>query len=197
MANLFDAANAPEGEPTEIVVGDFIQWRRSDIAQDYPTSSGYTAEYVARITGGGSTEIKLPQAAGSTDDYYLFSVSSETSAGFLPGLYHWQLEITQTSSGNRIVVDIGDFEAIPDMDSNQADPRIHAEIMVDKIESLLAGKADSDVASYSIAGRSLTKLSFQELLDARDHYRREVVQHNNKELVKRGKKNGSTIQVRF
>lgn len=197
MANLFDAANAPEGEPTEIVVGDFVQWKRSDIADDYPTSSGFTAEYVARITGGGSTEIKLPQAAGSTDDYYLFTVSSETSAAFLPGLYHWQLEITQTSSGNRLVVDIGDFEAIPDMDSNQADPRIHAEIMVDKIETILQGKADSDVASYSIAGRSLTKLSFQELLDARDHYRREVVQHNNKELVKRGKKNGSTIQVRF
>jgi hypothetical protein len=95
------------------------------------------------------------------------------------------------------VVDIGDFTAIPDMDSNQADPRIHAEIMVAKIESLLAGKADSDVASYSIAGRSLTKLSFEELLAARDHYRREVVQHTNKELVKRGKKNGSTIQVRF
>lgn len=197
MANLFDAANAPEGEPTEIVVGDFIQWKRSDIAQDYPTSSGYTAEYVARITGGGSTEIKLPQAAGSTDDYYLFSVSSVTSAAFLPGLYHWQLEITQTSSGNRIVVDIGDFTAVPDMDDNQADPRIHAEIMLDKIETLLQGKADADVSSYSIAGRSLTKLSFQELLDARDHYRREVVQHNNKELVKRGKKNGSTIQVRF
>jgi hypothetical protein len=197
MANLFDAANAPEGEPTEIVVGDFIQWKRSDIAEDYPTSSGYTAEYVARITGGGSTEIKLAQAAGSTDDYYLFTVDSDTSAAFSPGLYHWQLEITQTSSGNRLVVDIGDFTAIPDMDSNQADPRIHAEIMVAKIETILQGKADSDVASYSIAGRSLTKLSFQELLDARDHYRREVVQHNNKELVKRGKKNGSTIQVRF
>lgn len=197
MANLFDAANAPEGEPTEIVVGDFLQWKRSDVAQDYPTSSGYTAEYVARITGGGATEIKLPQAAGSTDDYYLFSVSSVTSAEFVPGLYHWQLEITQTSSGNRIVVDIGDFTAIPDMDDNQADPRIHAEIMLDKIETLLQGKADADVSSYSIAGRSLTKLSFQELLDARDHYRREVVQHNNKELVKRGKKNGSTIQVRF
>lgn len=197
MANLFDAANAPEGEPTEIVVGDFLQWKRSDIADDYPTSSGYTAEYVARITGGGANEIKISQAAGSTDDYYLFTVDSTTSADFVPGLYHWQLEVTQTSSGNRIVVDIGDFEAIPDMDSNQADPRIHAEIMVDKIESLLAGKADSDVSSYSIAGRSLTKLSFQELLDARDHYRREVVQHKNAELVKRGKKNGSTIQVRF
>ena len=197
MANLFDAANAPEGEPIEVVVGDFIQWKRSDIAQDYPTSSGYTAEYVARITGGGDTEIKLPQAAGSTDDYYLFTVDSATSADFSVGLYHWQLEITQTSSGNRVVVDIGDFTAIPDMDNNQADPRIHAEIMVDKIETILAGKADSDVASYSIAGRSLTKMSFSELIEAREYYKREINHHNNKELLKRGKSNGSTIKVRF
>lgn len=194
MANLFDAANAPEGEPTEIVVGDFIQWKRSDLVADYPVAT-HSAEYVARITGGGSSEIKI--AATENTDYYLFTADSATSADFDVGLYHWQLEITQTSSGNRIVVDIGDFEAIPDMDNNQADPRIHAEKMLTKIESLLEGKADSDVSSYSIAGRSLTKLSFQELVDARDYYRREVVKHKNDSLTKRGKKNGSTIQVRF
>jgi hypothetical protein len=197
MANLFDVANAPEGEPKEVVVGDFLQWKRSDIAVDYPTSSGYTAEYVARITGGGSNEIKLPQSASTTDEFYHFSVTSETSAAFLAGRYHWQLEITQTSSGNRLVVDIGDFDAIPDMDNNQADPRIHAEIMVDKIQTILEGKADSDVSSYSIAGRSLTKMSFSELVEARDYYRREITKHNNDELLKRGKSNGSTIKVRF
>lgn len=197
MANLFDASNAPEGEPTEIVVGDFIQWKRSDIATDYPTSSGYTAEYVARITGGGNTEIKIPQAAGSTDQFYLFTASSATTESFLPGLYHYQLEITETSSGNRLVVDVGDFTAIPDMDNNQADPRIHAEIMIDKIQTILQGKADADVSSYSVAGRSLTKMTFQELVDARDYYRREVVKHNNEALLKRGKKTGSTIKVRF
>ena len=197
MANLFDPANAPEGEPTEIVVGDFIQWKRSDVADDYPTGDGFTAEYVARAEKGGVEEFKIAQDAASTDDYYLFTVASATSATYFSGTYLWQLEITQTSSGNRIVVDTGTFRVDPDMDTDRADKRIHAEIMVDKIESLLAGKADSDVASYSIAGRSLTKLSFEELLAARDHYRREVVQHTNKELVKRGKKNGSTIQVRF
>lgn len=194
MANLFDAANAPEGEPREVVVGDFIQWKRSDIAVDYPPAT-HSAEYVARITGGGATEIKLAGTEGA--DYYLFTVDSATSADFLPGKYHWQLEITQTSSGNRIVVDIGDFDAIPDMDVNQADPRIHAEIMIDKIESILEGKADSDVSSYSIAGRSLNKLSFDELMTARDRYKGELVRHENKELVKRGKSNGSTIKVRF
>jgi hypothetical protein len=195
MANLFDAANAPEGEPRELVVGDFLQWKRSDLVADYPTAT-HSAEYVARITGGGSNEIKLAGTEGSAD-YYLFTVPSATSADFAPGLYHWQLEITQTSSGNRIVVDTGDFTAIPDMDNNQADPRIHAEIMLDKINSILEGKADSDVGSYSIAGRSLTKMTFAELMDARDRYKAEIVVHTNRELIKRGKSNGSTIKVRF
>jgi hypothetical protein len=195
MANLFDAANAPDGEPRDFVVGDFIQWKRSDLVADYPTAT-HSAEYVARISGGGSNEIKLAGTEGSAD-YYLFTVLSATSADFVPGLYHWQLEITETSSGNRIVVDIGDFRARADMDDNQADPRIHAEIMLDKINSILEGKADSDVGSYSIAGRSLTKMTFAELMDARDRYKAEIVVHNNRELIKRGKSNGSTIKVRF
>lgn len=196
MANLFDAANAREGEPLEVVVGDFIQWKRSDIAIDYPPAT-HSAEYVARITGGGANEIKLAATEPSGDDYYLFTVTSAESADFAPGKYHWQLEITETASGNRIVVDIGDFTAIPDMDNNQADPRIHAEIMIDKIESILEGKADADVSSYSIAGRSITKMTFEELMAARDRYRAELVKHENRELLKRGKSNGSTIKVRF
>lgn len=194
MANLFDANNAPEGEPLEVVVGDFLQWKRSDLVSDYPSST-YSAEYVARITGGGSNEIKL--AGVGSADYYLFTVDSGTSADFEPGYYHWQLEITQTSSGNRIVVDQGDFTAIPDLDDNQADPRIHAEKMITKIETILEGKADSDVSNYSIAGRSISKMSFDELLAARDLYRRELVEHERKALLKRGKSNGATIKVRF
>lgn len=194
MANLFDAANAPEGEPIKVVVGDYLQWTRKDIATDYPPSE-YSAEYVARITGGGENEIKL--AATETGGYYLFTVDSVTSADFSVGVYHWQLEITQTSSGNRVVVDRGEFEAIPDLDVNQADPRTHADIMLAKIESILEGKADSDVSSYSIGGRSISKMTFDELLNARDKYRAEVTRHKNKALIERGKKTNSTVFVRF
>lgn len=194
MANLFDAANAPEGEPRQVVVGDFIQWKKALITQDYPTAT-HSAEYVARITGGGSNEIKLP--ATEVDGYYLFTVDSATSADFEVGRYHWQLEITQTSSGNRIVVERGEFEAIPDLDVNQSDPRTHADIMLAKIETILEGKADSDVGSYSIAGRSLTKMSFDELMVARDRYKREVIQHQREELIKRGKASANTVKVRF
>lgn len=194
MANLFDAANAPEGEPLEIVVGDFLQWKRSDLVQDYPLAS-YSAQYVARITGGGSSEILLP--ATETDGTYLFTVSSATSASFEPGFYHWQLEVIQTSTTNRIVVDRGEFTAIVDLDVNGSDPRSHAQIMIGKIESILQGKADSDVGSYSIAGRSLTKMSFAELMDARDQYKAEFQQELIKDRIRRGKASGATVKVRF
>ena len=66
MANLFDAANAPTTEPLEIVVGDFIQWKRTDLGADYPNDQ-YTATYVARITGGGASEITLTGTASGND----------------------------------------------------------------------------------------------------------------------------------
>ena len=194
MANKFNVAEAPELEPAQLVIGDFVQWKRSDIVQDYPTAS-YSAEYVARIDKGGSSEIKIAATEAST--YYLFTVESTDSASYEAGIYNWQLEITQTSSGNRVVVDRGHFEILVDLDANNVDPRMHAEIMVAKIESLLQGKADSDVSNYAIGNRSLTKLSFQELMDAREYYKREVVRHMNEERVRHGKVGSSTIRVRF
>ena len=194
MANLFDADNAPEGEPLQVVVGDFLQWKRSDLVADYPASD-YSAEYVARITGGGSDEIKI--AGVGSASYYLFTAPTATSANFVAGYYYWQLEITETATGNRIVVDQGEFQVLPDLDADNADPRVHAEKMLAKIETILEGKADSDVSNYSIAGRSISKMSFDELLAARDLYRREVVAHQRKELLKRGKSSGTTIKVRF
>ena len=194
MANLFDADQAKEGEPTEIVVGDFIQWKRSDLVDDYLLSE-YSVGYVARITGGGSSEIKI--AATDTGGTYLITVDSATSADFVAGYYHWQLEVTKTSTGDRIVVDRGAFTAVVDLDDNQADPRLFEEKMLAKIETILLGKADADVSSYSIAGRSLTKYSYQELQDLHDQYEAKVNRHKQLERIKLGKTTHHTVKVRF
>ena len=69
--------------------------------------------------------------------------------------------------------------------------------MIGKIESILEGKADSDVASYSIQGRSLTKLAIDELLQWRDYYRREVNEIRRKEQITHGRKTKATILGRF
>lgn len=52
-----------------------------------------------------------------------------------------------------------------------------AEKMLQKIEALLEGKADSDVQAYSIAGRSLSRFSFGELQALRASYLREIAAH--------------------
>lgn len=194
MAGLFDVANAPTEEPEQVVVGDFIQWTRPDLADTYPTAT-HSLNYVARISGGGNTEIQV--AATESNGIYVLTVDSETSEDFVAGIYYWQAEITETASGNRLVVDRGQFEAIVDLDTNGTDPRTHAQIMIDKIESLLEGRADGDVGSYSIQGRSLTKLGIDELLKWRDYYKGERRKELNAERIRRGLPTESTIKVRF
>jgi hypothetical protein len=193
VGNLFDSANAPTGVPTEIVVGDFIQFKITQFSADY-SNSLFTMRFVARISTGGGSEIKF-DATASGDDY-LFAVPSATSANYTVGTYHYQLEIERNSDNERIVVDRGEIDIATDFD-NQVDPRYHAEIMLSKIESILEGKADSDVSSYSIAGRSLTKLSPEELIQWRDYYRREVSAIKRQESIKHGRKPKSTILLRF
>lgn len=195
MANRFDIDAAPDGQqPETIVIGDYLLWKRSDLIDDYPVAT-HSMEYVARITGGGSTEIKVAATTGTGT--YVFEVTSATSATYTAGFYHWQLEATETASGNRVVLERGTFTAVEDLDINGADPRSHAEIMITKIESILQGKADADVSSYSINGRSLTKMSFQELIDARNFYRQEHQKELQKERALAGENTGATVLVRF
>lgn len=194
MANLFDAASAPEGEPLTFIVGDYVQWKRSDLTTDYPTAD-FTATYVARVTGGGASEIQI--AGTASNGAYLFTADSSTTAGYSAGYYHWQLEIVRDSDSNRIVVDRGAFDILVDLDANNADPRIHAEKMLTKIESLLEGRADSDVSNYSIQGRSLTKLSIDELIKWRDYYNAEVLALKRHEQIHLGRKTAATVKVRF
>lgn len=193
MANLFDPAQSPTVEPETIVVGDYIQWRRI-LGADYPNTA-YTMQYVARITAGGASEITLVGTAYEND--YLFTADSATTANFTVGFYHWQLEAIRNSDSNRIVLERGFFTAVPDLDVNGSDPRTHAEIMLAKIKSLLEGKADADVANYSVAGRSLTKLSFDELIKARDYYQEEYNKEVRIQRIQKKQATGTTVKVRF
>ena len=193
MANLFDSTNAPEGVPQSLIVGDYFQFKISTFSADYANNL-HTMRFVARIATGGSSEIIVTATADGDD--YLFTAASTVTGDYDVGHYHYQIEIERDSDSNRIVVDRGEIDILTDFDNN-VDPRFHAEKMLSKIESILEGKADSDVSSYSIAGRSLTKFSPEELIQWRDYYRKEVALHKREEAIKHGRRPKSTILMRF
>jgi len=194
MANLFDADNAPTEVPRAIVIGDFVQFKLTEYSSDY-ANTAHTLTFVARAATGANVEFQI--TATNTGNDYLFTADSATTAAYNAGVYHYQIEVLETSSSNRIVVDQGELDVTVDLDVNAVDPRTHAEKMLQKIESVLENRADADVSSYSIAGRSLTKMSPEELLTWRDAYRREVKAYRRKLDVKHGRRTSSTVLMRF
>jgi hypothetical protein len=194
LANLFDTGNVPTTEPAKIVAGDLLQWKRTDLGTDYANGS-YTLSYKARLEGTGSTVITITASASGDD--YLVSVGQSTTASYTAGDYRWQAYITRDSDSERLTIDSGTFEVVANRSASTADPHSHAKTMLDKIESILEGRADGDVSAYSINGRSLTKLDITELLMWRDRCRADYLREVHRERALNGTATGSTVLARF
>lgn len=184
----------PEGYPESIVAGDFVQFKRTDLVANYnPTL--YTMEFVGRIAGGGN-EVKIIATNATT--HFLFQAASAVTETWNPGEYHWQLDVIRNSDSERYTLERGhNLTVVADLDLNMSDPRTHEEITLDKIRSLIQGKADADVSSYSIAGRSLTKMTFAELTEAEDYFAKKVAAQRAKLEGQQNRNTGATIEVRF
>ena len=194
MANLFDRANYPTTEPTELYVGDRWMWKRTDLGTDYPTAS-YSLSYVLRHLHSGNTHIDITALEDGND--YIVEVASATTAGYTHSDYRWYAFITRSSDSQRIEIGSGTVSVYPNRVTANDDPRTHAEQMVYKIQLVLQGRADADVMSYSIAGRSLSKMSPDELVQWRDYYLAEVAKERRAEAIKLGKGVNSRILARF
>ncbi|MCP4371631.1 MAG: hypothetical protein GY797_26445 [Deltaproteobacteria bacterium] len=69
--------------------------------------------------------------------------------------------------------------------------------MLEAIEAILEGRIVSDVESYQIAGRQITKIPVTELLELRKQYKSEISIEEAKQAVKLGTGNPFKIQTRF
>ena len=191
MANLF--TDIPEKEPVTIYKGETIVWNRKDLT-DYPVGS-YAMSWTARLESNGGTAFSA--TVTEVDDYYKFTLDNSNTGGYTTGDYFWVLKVTQSSDSEELIIDSGKITVKDNYFGSTGDTRSHAKIMLDKIESILEGRADADVSSYSIQGRSLSKISINELLQWRDYYKAEY----QKEIAKfrRDNKEGSgrVIKVQF
>jgi hypothetical protein len=195
MVNLFDQNNALTTEPTSVVIGTLVQWKRADLSDIYAPAS-YDLIYNIRLRNGDGVD-KVVTATTATDGSFLVTLNANVTGAMVAGDYVWQAFISRKSDGAKVSVSQGNITLLSNLDQNGADNRSHAQIMVEKIQSLLEGRADKDVSSYSIQGRSLAKMSITDLMMWRDYYRKEVAKEKQDALIAAGKSSGATVKVRF
>jgi len=191
MANKF--TEIPEKEPITIYKGETVVWNRKDLT-DYPVGS-YAMSWVARLESNGGTSFSA--TVTEVDDYYKFTLDNSATGGYTTGDYFWVLKVTQSSDSEELILETGKITVKDNYFGSTGDTRSHAKIMLDKIESILEGRADADVSSYSIQGRSLSKISIAELLQWRDYYKAEYQKEVARFRTGNEEGSGRVVKVQF
>jgi len=193
MANKFDSANYPTKEPTELQLGDFWAWKRTDLSVDYSTTA-YSLSYEFNLVDG-STASNFTLTATEANNEYIIETSSTTS--FTKGEYNWIAYITRSSDLVRVKIGEGYTEIQDNYATTSASVRSHSKKVLDAIEAVIENRATMDQSSMSIAGRSLSRLTVDELMTFRDRYKVEYLKEIKKARIQNNKDSGNNIKVRF
>lgn len=196
MANLFDSANYPSQEPETLVVGDRWVWQRPDLVTDYPTDQ-YALTYEFHCDTGGGGSHKFTVTASETTTSYVVEVASTITDDYTANQYKWYAFITRTSDSERVAVDNGLTSLVANYADTNADLRTHAKKVLDAVQAVIENRATIDQSSFSIAGRSLSRMSIDELFLVRDRYRAEYNEEVKKARIRNKKPSGNLIGVRF
>lgn len=182
-------ADRPSTEPTEVVAGDLVEWRREDL-DDYPATS-WTLTYAMRAAAG-----KFDITASAQGSYFSVSVAAATSATWPAGRYAWQAYVTNGSE--RHAVDAGTLLVKPNLAAMTVyDDRTHARRTLEAIDAVLERRATQDQKMIMIAGRQLERTPLPDLLRFRSHYHAMVQSEIAAERLANGLPGQSRLQVRF
>jgi|TARA_Y100000033_G_scaffold48118_1_gene54488 hypothetical protein len=196
LSNAFDRENYSEKEPNTLVLGDYWAWKRDDLADTYPVSS-YSLTYEFHEDSGGGGTHKFTLTATEADDTYYIEAASSSTTGYSTGDYIWEAYITKTADSNRVMVDSGRTTITENLANTNADLRSHAKKVLDAIEAVVENRASMDQSSMSIAGRSLSRMSIDELMTFRDRYKAEYLKEIKLARIRNGQGSGNTPKVRF
>lgn len=180
----------------DIMAGETLKFRQS--FSDYNPSTDTMV--IDLVTDGYKTSIT---ATDYGDGSYQVNVAYGTTDAWPPGRYYYQAYITIGDGGEddgvRRMVREGSFKVSPkfsDMPDGH-DNRSHVKKVLDALEDTIEGKASQDQLSYSIAGRSLSRMSPTELLDWRQRYQVEYKRELAAEKINAGLGTGNKVKVRI
>ena len=194
MANVLDPSSYPTREPEVITSGMSLQWRRADIVSDFPVAS-YNLSYRANFKGTEFFTIAATES--SSPEEYRISVGADVTATYTPGRYNWAGYVVDAGDATKVVqISYGTWDVLADPAASTTDNRTHNEIMLDAIEATMEERP-LDQASYSVAGRSLSRVSHDELLRLQAIYTGRVRREHWLQRMQAGEDTGKTIDIRF
>jgi len=147
----------PLNEPLTLVAGDTVRWDREDLS-NYPASIWTLKYYFVK------TNEQIVITASANGDYFRVVVAASVTANYPAGIYKWNAYVSKGTE--RYKVDEGTLEIKADYAAQTTgyDDRSHIKKTLDAIEAVIEGRATQDHLSYSIAGRSIAKISPEELI---------------------------------
>jgi|DEB0MinimDraft_12_1074336.scaffolds.fasta_scaffold45881_2 hypothetical protein len=189
-------ATVASKEPEKLVAGDTLKFTKS--VSDYAPEDSWVLSY-ALVS---STNQYNFSASDNGDGTHLVNVAAATTVAWVVGTYKWQAYVTKASE--RYSVGAGTLEVVSDFSGETSfDARAHCKKVLDAIELTIEGKASKDQQSYSIsfgdsgASRSISRLSFGELIEARKFYKNEYQRLKRQERIANGLDSGRTIHIRM
>jgi hypothetical protein len=134
--------------------------------ENFPADQDWVLTYSFRAKEATAIDISGTESGAS----HLFNVPKATTATWIPAKYNGIAKITD--GVETFTIWRGYLEVLPDLSQQDAnyDTRSHAQKCLDSINAVLEGKASRDVLSSTIAGQSISRMSFSELLSAKAHY---------------------------
>ena len=160
----------PTTEPTQFVAGDTVKWTKT--VADYPASDEWTLKYAIR--GQGVVDV----VADTSGSGYAITIPAAKTASLRPGNYEWAAWVEKDAEV--YTVGSGVIAVLPNLQTAKAGDRVsHAERTLAVLEAAIEGRLTTDMESYSIGGRAVTKLAPTELVKLRNQYTSAVWRERN------------------
>lgn len=186
------SASIPTREPDAFTAGDTVQWLKS--LPDYDPAD-YNLAYAFVSIVGQFAATGVDNGEGE----WLVTLAAADTVGILESTYWWTAAVTDIADTQRFTVGNGQTRVLPDLLASPAarETRPYPQRLLDALEAAIEGRATTDQASYSIGGVSVSKLTLEEMLNARDRVRAEVIRDERRDRVARGLGNSGNVLVRL
>ncbi len=183
------APGIPTREPAEFTAGDTVKWTVS--FGDFPADDGWTLEYTFR---GPEVHDVSATADGAA---HAIVIATTVSSKFAPGHYWW--DAYATKGAERFRARSGELDVLRDLKAvdDVYDDRTHVKTVLDALEAVFERKATQDQSSYSIEGRSLSRMAPDELIRWISLYRSLYRQEQNAARIKQGLSTKNIVRTRF